>query len=129
METIFQRDFSGSTILIVEDEMSNYALLEALLAPTGATLVHVSTGKKAVTEIESAVDFDLVLMDIKLPDTNGYAVTKAIREIKPELPIIAQTAFVMSGDKEKALASGCNAYIPKPLDLNQLLEIMAGFLV
>ena len=129
METNFRHDFSGKTILIVEDEMSNFALLEALLSTTGAKIIHVTTGIAAIDYATNHPDLDMVLMDIKLPDVNGYEVTKRIRILYPELPIIAQTAFVMSGDKEKALRSGCNAYIPKPIDLNKLLDTMSGFLL
>ncbi len=129
METNFRHDFSGKTILIVEDEMSNFALLEALLSTTEAKIIHVTTGIAAIDCATNHPELDMVLMDIKLPDVNGYEVTKRIRILYPELPIIAQTAFVMSGDKEKALRSGCNAYIPKPIDLNKLLDTMSGFLL
>ncbi|OFY49467.1 MAG: hypothetical protein A2W85_06400 [Bacteroidetes bacterium GWF2_41_31] len=129
METNFRHDFSGKNILIVEDEMSNFALLEALLSTTGAKIIHVTTGKEAIDYVTNHTDLDMVLMDIKLPDVNGYEVTKKIRILYPELPIIAQTAFVMSGDKEKAFHSGCNAYIPKPIDLNKLLVTMSGLLL
>ena len=129
METNFRHDFSGKNILIVEDEMSNFALLEALLSTTGAKIIHVTTGIAAIDYATNHQDLDMVLMDIKLPDVNGYEVTKRIRILYPELPIIAQTAFVMSGDKEKAIRSGCNAYIPKPIDLNKLLDTMSGFLL
>ncbi|PKP33490.1 MAG: response regulator [Bacteroidetes bacterium HGW-Bacteroidetes-16] len=129
METNFRHDFSGKTILIVEDEMSNFALLEALLSTTEAKIIHVTTGIAAIDYAINHPELDMVLMDIKLPDVNGYEVTKRIRVLYPELPIIAQTAFVMSGDKEKALRSGCNAYIPKPIDLNKLLDTMSGFLL
>ena len=129
METNFRHDFSGKNILIVEDEMSNFALLEALLSTTGAKIIHVTTGIAAIDYATNHQDLDMVLMDIKLPDVNGYEVTKRIRILYPELPIIAQTAFVMSGDKEKALRSGCNAYIPKPIDLNKLMDTMSGFLL
>jgi CheY-like chemotaxis protein len=129
METNFRHDFSGKNILIVEDEMSNFALLEALLSTSGAKIIHVTTGVAAIDYATNHPDLDMVLMDIKLPDVNGYEVTKRIRILYPELPIIAQTAFVMSGDKEKAIRSGCNAYIPKPIDLNKLLDTMSGFLL
>lgn len=128
MEPNFLHDFNEKIILIVEDEESNYELLEALLTPTGAKLLHASTGKVAIDFLKSEPLIDLVLMDIKLPDTTGYAVTKKIREINADLPIIAQTAFVMSGDKEKAIEAGCNAYVSKPIDLLELLDIIAGFI-
>jgi len=66
-------------------------------------------------------------MDIKLPDTSGYEVTRQIRKLDAQLPIIAQTAFVMTGDREKSIEAGCNAYISKPIDLIELLDIIDGF--
>lgn len=128
MDPIFLHDFTEKAILIVEDEESNYALLEALLMPTGAKILHASTGKMALDIINKQINIDLVLMDIKLPDTSGYEITKRIRELQPSIPIIAQTAFVMTGDKEKALEAGCNAYVSKPIDLIELLDIIAGFI-
>ena len=128
MEPNFLHDFNEKVILIVEDEESNYALLEALLIPTGAKLFHASTGKMALDIIDKQSNIDLVLMDIKLPDSSGYEITKRIREVHPTLPIIAQTAFVMTGDKEKALEAGCDAYVSKPIDLIELLDIIAGFI-
>ncbi len=128
MEPNFLHDFNNKIILIVEDEESNYELLEALLTPTGAKLLHASTGKVAIDYLKNEPLIDVVLMDIKLPDTSGYEVTRKIREINADLPIIAQTAFVMSGDKEKAIEAGCNAYVSKPIDLLELLDIISGFI-
>jgi len=127
METNFQHDFQGKVFLIVEDEESNYELLDALLTPTGAKLLHAPTGKMAFEFIQKEDQIDLVLMDIKLPDTSGYEVTRQIRNLDAQLPIIAQTAFVMTGDREKSIEAGCNAYISKPIDLIELLDIIDGF--
>ncbi len=128
METNFQHDFQGKVFLIVEDEESNYELLDALLSPTGAKLLHAPTGKMAFDFIRKEDHIDLVLMDIKLPDTSGYELTRKIRALNNQLPIIAQTAFVMTGDREKSIDAGCNAYISKPIDLVELLDLIAGFL-
>lgn len=128
MDPQFQYDFTHKVILAVEDEDSNYALLEALLVPAGATLLRASTGKIAMELLTSTPKIDLILMDIKLPDTSGYEVTKQVRKVYPELPVIAQTAFVMTGDREKALDAGCNAYISKPIDLIELMDIISGYI-
>ncbi|MBU2556009.1 MAG: response regulator [Bacteroidetes bacterium] len=123
-----EHDFSKKTILVVEDEDSNYALLEALLTPAGALLFHAKTASAALGFIKSQQNIDLILMDIKLPDMNGYELTRIIRQENKEVPIIAQTAFAMSDDKIRALESGCNAYFAKPIDLFELMDIIAGFI-
>lgn len=128
MDSELQHDFSEKTILIVEDEDSNYALLEALLLPAGALLLHAKTAGAALEIIKNQHNIDLILMDIKLPDMNGYELTRIIRRKNKEVPIIAQTAFAMIDDKIRALESGCNAYLPKPIDLFELMDIIAGFI-
>lgn len=128
MDSELQHDFSEKTILIVEDEDSNYALLEALLLPARALLLHAKTAGAALEIIKNQHNIDLILMDIKLPDMNGYELTRIIRRENKEVPIIAQTAFAMIDDKIRALESGCNAYLPKPIDLFELMDIIAGFI-
>lgn len=68
---------------------------------------------------------DLVLMDIKMPDMDGYEATRRIREFNPQVVIIAQTAYAMAGDREKALASGCNDHITKPIRQKDLLDVIS----
>jgi CheY-like chemotaxis protein len=70
----------------------------------------------------------LILMDIKLPIMDGYEATKAIRQINPKIPIIAQTAYAMLGDRENAIAAGCVDYIDKPLESKRLLELVSAYL-
>ncbi len=128
MHTELEHNFANKTILIVEDEESNYALLEALLLPAGALLLHANTGQRALELIEENKTINIILMDIKLPDMNGYDLTIIIRKSGNNIPIIAQTAFAMSGDKTKALDAGCNAYISKPIDLFELMDIITGYI-
>ncbi|PKP08569.1 MAG: response regulator [Bacteroidetes bacterium HGW-Bacteroidetes-4] len=115
-------NFTGKTILITEDERTNYLFLEALLKRTGATLIWAETGKTALEAIKNSPEINLVLMDIKMPEMNGYEATREIKKLRPELPIIAQTAYALAGEKEKILSAGCDDYLSKPIMGKVLLE-------
>ena len=112
----------GKTILVVEDVDSNYKLVEVVLEKNGANIIHTLYGKEAIKICKENKDIDIVLMDIHLPDIDGYEATTKIKEIIPDLPIIAVTAYALSGDREKAFAVGCNDYIPKPYKPITLIE-------
>ncbi len=116
------------TILIAEDEYSNYKLLEAILMPLGYSIIHVTSGRRAVEECISNASVNLVLMDIKMYDMNGLEATRIIKLKKPGLPIIAITAFALSGDKEKALHAGCNDYLSKPVLRESLIALVTKYL-
>lgn len=116
-------DFSNKTVLIVEDDEFNAEYLKECLENTGARLIHSVYGRAAVDVLESQ-KVDLVLMDIRLTDIDGYTVTRQIRKNNPNLIIIAQTAYAAPEDKEKALNSGCNDYISKPVKREALLSVM-----
>ncbi len=121
-------DFSGKKILIAEDEKTNYLFLEALLKRTNAVLIWAETGKTALEAVQNDAEIDLVLMDIKMPEMNGYEATNEIKKIRPELPIIAQTAYALAGEKEKILSAGCDDYLSKPIMGKVLLEKIDNFL-
>jgi PAS domain S-box-containing protein len=114
-------DWSNKTILVAEDEVSNFELVNAFLKNTKAQIIHALNGKEAV-DISLSNPVDLILMDIQMPVLNGHEAIKKIRIHKPDIPIIAQTAYAMSGEKEEILRSGSNAYLAKPLDKIILLE-------
>lgn len=115
-------DFSGKKILIAEDERTNYLFLEALLKRTNAVLIWAETGKLALDAVINDNTIDLILMDIKMPEMNGYEATHEIKKIRPNLPIIAQTAYALAGEKEKILGAGCDDYLSKPIMGKVLLE-------
>jgi PAS domain S-box-containing protein len=115
------------TILIAEDEHSNYLYLEALLEPYLFNLIHVENGKDAVEKFKTDKSIDLILMDFNMPIMSGMEATKEIRKFNTTIPIIALTAYAMTEDKDKALAVGCSGYVSKPISKNILLEsIMAA---
>jgi CheY-like chemotaxis protein len=121
-------DFSGKKILIAEDEKTNYLFLEALLKRTKAELIWAETGKSALEACKNDDSIDLVLMDIKMPEMNGYEATPEIKKIRPNLPIIAQTAYALAGEKEKILSAGCDDYLSKPIMGKVLLEKIDNYL-
>ena len=120
--------WKGKTILIAEDEIVNYMFLEVLFEETGAILLHAADGKQAIDMVKSKPDIHIVLMDIKMPNINGLDATRQIKAIRPQLPVIAQTAYAMQDDEYKALQAGCNDYISKPIDANKLINLMKKYL-
>ena len=113
----------GKKILMAEDDDASYMLLEAMLKRK-STLIRVYDGKQAVEEVTKNPELDLVIMDIKMPEMDGYEATHKIKEIAPNLPVIAQTAYATDGEKEKSRAAGCDAYIAKPLNRQRLFKLM-----
>jgi CheY-like chemotaxis protein len=102
------------TLLIAEDENSNFMLLEVLLKGTGINIIRAINGKEAVEFCKNNPHIDLVMMDLKMPIMDGYEATRLIMEFRPDLPIIALTAYSTKVDRDKALASGCSDFISKP---------------
>ncbi len=120
--------WKGKDILIVEDIDSNYQYLFATLNRSGADLLWVRKGEEAIELILSGRPVDLVLMDIQLEGIDGYSVTRKIKELRPELPVIAQTAFAMKGEREKSQAAGCDEYLSKPIRPSELLKTISLYL-
>ncbi len=117
------------TILIAEDEETNFLYLHEILKRNGAKIIWGKNGLETINLIEANSNIDLVLMDIKMPEINGLEAIKYIKAIRPDLPIIAQTAFVMDDDKELCIRAGCVDFISKPIKGNKLIEIINKYLV
>lgn len=115
-------DLKNKTILVVEDIDINFKLIQAIFSRTNVNLIKAGDGVEAIDRFKANKNIDLVLMDIKLPGISGYEVTKLLKEIRKDVPIIAQTAYSMDGDEEKALEAGCDEYISKPINKNELME-------
>jgi signal transduction histidine kinase/CheY-like chemotaxis protein len=113
----------GKTLLIIEDDPTSLEYMKELLEPNGFKLITCETGNEGYDAFTNNPDIDLILMDIKLPDTTGLEVTRKIRgsSTNKKVPIIAQTAYAMSEDAQKSLDAGCDDYISKPIDKKQLL--------
>jgi len=110
-------------ILLAEDDDPNYRLYETILRPKG-TLHRAINGEEALALVKSDQHFDIVLMDIKMPGMDGLEATRRIKLLRPQLPIIAQTAYAQVDDRLKALEAGCEDYISKPIDHNKLYELI-----
>ena len=112
------------TILVAEDDEINYLYIKEIFRGTGAEILHAVNGKEAVEICQANNSIDILLIDIKMPVMNGYEAIKQIREIRPRLPIIAQTAFALSNEMLKAFNAGSNDYISKPFKKDQLLALV-----
>jgi PAS domain S-box-containing protein len=116
-------------IHVVEDNDANYMLIEAMLKMQGPPIMTRSIdGAQALDYISNNPDIDLVLMDIQLPDINGYEVTRQVRTFNTKVPIIAQTAYAMYADVVKALEAGCNDFIAKPIKMKKMLTLLEKYL-
>jgi len=115
--------FSNKTILIVEDDLYNAEYLKEILSEVGLNILHTAYGQEAV-QLSLTQPVDLVLMDIRLPDMDGYEATRQIRQHKTNLKVIAQTAYASHADKQKAIDAGCNDYISKPTKPDMLLAMI-----
>jgi CheY-like chemotaxis protein len=123
-----EKNYTGKTILIAEDEQSNFDFLKILFNRMNIRVLWAKDGNEAVSQCESDSSIDLVLMDIKMPFLNGFDATRLIKSKRPALPVIAQTAYAMSSDKEEATNAGCNGYLSKPLKINQIMEVLEKYL-
>jgi len=111
-------------VLIVEDDISSRLYLNKILEKTGAVLYNAGNGIEAVEMALAVSEIRIVLMDIQLPIMDGYTAARKIKESRPEVKIIAQTAYGMAGDMENILDSGFDDYIIKPIFATQLIEII-----
>lgn len=126
--SIEKYNWAGKKILIAEDEDTNYVVVKASLARTHVNLQRVKNGEDAVEKCLNE-DFDLVLMDIKMPLLNGIDATKQIKAQKPKLPIIAQTAYILKNERDLCIQAGCDDYMPKPVKSYVLLETIHKFIL
>jgi hypothetical protein len=116
------------TVLIAEDEATSEFYLTEIMKPLCSKILHTATGTETVETFRKNPDIDLILMDIKMPLMNGYEATRIIRSLNNDVVIIAQTANALSGDREKALEAGCNAYLAKPIRKNELFSLLQSYL-
>lgn len=112
-------------ILIVDDDYNSDLLLSILLEETAADILHAKTGIEAVGICQANPDIDLILMDVKMPEMNGYEATRQIRQFNKSVIIIAQSAYAFTREIDRALQSGqCNAYLTKPIIKEELVDLM-----
>jgi CheY-like chemotaxis protein len=117
---------AGRTVLVVDDDVRNVFAITGMLELAGLKVLHAPNGRKGIELLLADDGVDLVLMDVMMPEMDGYATTAAIREMPQfaDLPIIAVTAKAMQGDREKSLAAGATDYVTKPVDADELMSCM-----
>jgi hypothetical protein len=113
---------SNLKILVAEDDIFSDLLITKAVKNLSKNILHAKTGIEAISVLKENPDIDLVLMDIRMPDLDGYETTRQIRTFNQEVIIIAQTAYGLVGDKEKAIEAGCNDYVSKPINQALLLN-------
>jgi len=118
--------FSGH-VLVAEDSKTNQILIRVLLERLGLRVTIVEDGRRAVDEVLDE-HFDLVFMDIQMPQMNGFEATRMLRAEGVDIPVIALTARAMKGDDKKCISSGCNDYLAKPIDREELLRVVRKYL-
>jgi hypothetical protein len=112
-------------ILVAEDEEFNYLYIAESLSEFNIKLYRAKDGLSAVEICRSNPQIQQVLMDIRMPVMDGYTATKEIKKFRPDMPIIAQTAYAMESDRKKAMDEGCDDYIAKPIRRQDLIEIIS----
>ncbi|MCF8359823.1 MAG: response regulator [Prolixibacteraceae bacterium] len=115
-------------LLIVEDVESNYLYLNAVLTKLDAQIDWVKNGIEAVNYVKEHPQVDVILMDLQMPEMNGYDATREIKKLYPNITVVAQTAFAMSDDRSKAIEAGCDDYLAKPIRSKDLLETVNKYL-
>jgi len=125
-----QKPFHGQKVLLVDDDLRNTFALMSALEPKGLKIFVARNGFEALAKLSEVDGIDLVLMDIMMPEMDGYTAMREIRKDpkKSNLPIIALTAKAMRGDQEKCIEAGANDYLPKPIDLERLLSVLKAWL-
>ncbi len=115
--------WSGKVLLIVEDEDHNYTYIHEILKRTRVKIIRAETGEEAISLFKKN-NVDIVLMDIKLPDVDGLTTTRTLKKLRPDVPVIAQTAYAMIQERDRCLRAGCDDYISKPFDPEKLIQIV-----
>ena len=115
-------------MLVVEDDKFSFEYIRVGLRNRGLEIIHAWDGEKALQIFSDTRDIDLILLDIQIPVIDGYTLCKMIRKEDQQIPIIAQTAYVLNGEDFRCEEVGCNAYLSKPLDIGKLIELIDQFL-
>lgn len=121
-------DWTDKTILITEDNPSSFLLLKTILGKTKAHILHSGNGKDAVELCKSNPEINAVLMDIQLPEMNGYDATRKIKQNRKDLPVIVQTAHALAEDEVKSKNAGCDDFLVKPIQRDKLFEVLSKYL-
>ncbi len=120
--------FNGKYILIVEDDEYSSKFFSEIFESYEVNLILCETAEECINIVKNNSKIDIVLMDIKLPGKDGLYATKKIKEIRKNLPVVAQTAYALEGDRENILEEGCDDYISKPIIVDELIASLERFI-
>jgi PAS domain S-box-containing protein len=123
-----ENNLSNKRLLIAEDNLYNYKLLEAILEGTNTEIVWAKDGLEAVERCKSDKGFDMVLMDLRMPNMDGIEATREIRKFNKDMPVLAVSAYTMDDERENTIQAGCNDFMSKPVDPKQLLDMMQRYI-
>ena len=121
------RDWSDKVILIAEDEKINYLYLRSVFDKTGAEIIWAKNGSEAIKLCDENF-VDIVLMDIKMPGTDGNEATRRIKELNSNIVVIVQTSYSLKEDSQKAFEAGCDTFLSKPVRPKNLLAIVEKYI-
>ena len=127
LKTSDPKDINDLLVLIAEDDETNFLYIEAVMKKIGCKYIHAANGAEAVEMCKQNSNINLVLMDIKMPVMNGLEATQLIHEFRPELPVIATTAYAQTSDEYRFLSAGCNGYMVKPVKRESLLLLLQKY--
>jgi CheY-like chemotaxis protein len=128
MDNSTEYHWNEKNILVVEDDEASAFLLGEILKGTGANIKYSTDGESAIEFIRQHPDTDLILMDVHLPDKDGFTATREIKSFAGDVVVIAQTAYALSRNYQEAREAGCDDFITKPLSPGYLLDRMNDFL-
>lgn len=111
-------------ILVAEDDEISFLLIEEILSEYMVNILHAENGEESIRILKENPEISLVLMDVKMPVMDGLDACRTIRQFNTTIPIIAQSAFTSSDDRDRAFSSGCNDFISKPVDKEKLLSVI-----
>jgi len=117
-------DFSDKLVLVVEDNEISFKLIHAVLTQVKTNIVRASNGKEAIEACLAEIHYDLVLMDMQMPEVDGLEATRRIKQIRPELPIVATTANTYDENYIACREAGCDGFLTKPLQFRKMFELM-----
>lgn len=123
-----ENSWKGETVLVAEDDKINFDYINVILRETGINVVHAANGREAVEFIRNGLKPAVILMDLRMPEMDGFAAIEQIKIIDKSIPIVVLTAFAFAGEREKAREAGCKHFIYKPFKNTDLLKAMSNFL-
>ena len=121
-------DWKSYTILVVEDVETNLMFIKAALGKTGIRIIWASDGFEAIKLVQENDNIDVVLMDLRMPNLDGFRATEVIKNVRADLPVIAQTTFTDEMDKDRVFEAGCDDFLAKPIRLDALLSTISKYL-